>query len=198
MASRGSKKGAKRYRKIIRDSIQGLTKPAIQRLLLKAGVTHFSGLIYEESRAIIKVMLENLIRDVVTVTQYERSKTLSVDHVKVALASEGEAVAIPSGKYDTASLSVKTRNAKVKNLQKDAEDVIFPRLTFTRLVKEVGQDYHDSLRYSADGLDLIQIYIEAKFVDIVRAANIATAAAGRKTILPKDIQVAMTVLGLRL
>ena len=44
------KGGAKRHRKILRDNIQGITKPAIRRLARRGGVKRISGLIYEEVR----------------------------------------------------------------------------------------------------------------------------------------------------
>ncbi|XP_015747520.1 PREDICTED: histone H4-like [Acropora digitifera] len=56
------KGGAKRYRKILRDNIQGITKPAIRRLARRGGVKCISGLIYKETRGVLKVFLENVIR----------------------------------------------------------------------------------------------------------------------------------------
>ena len=38
------KGGAKRHRKILRDNIQGITKPAIRRLARRGGVKRISGL----------------------------------------------------------------------------------------------------------------------------------------------------------
>ena len=58
------KGGAKRHRKVLRDNIQGITKPAIRRLARRGGVKRISGLIYEETRGVLKVFLENVIRDV--------------------------------------------------------------------------------------------------------------------------------------
>ena len=60
------KGGYKRHRKILRDNIQGITKPAIRRLARRGGVKRISGLIYEETRGVLKVFLENVIRDAVT------------------------------------------------------------------------------------------------------------------------------------
>ena len=40
------KGGAKRHRKILRDNIQGITKPAIRRLARRGGVKRISGLSY--------------------------------------------------------------------------------------------------------------------------------------------------------
>lgn len=49
------KGGAKRHRKILRDNIQGITRPAIRRLARRGGVKRISGLIYEETRGVLKV-----------------------------------------------------------------------------------------------------------------------------------------------
>ena len=51
------KGGAKRHRKVLRDNIQGITKPAIRRLARRGGVKRISGLIYEETRGVLKVLL---------------------------------------------------------------------------------------------------------------------------------------------
>ena len=51
------KGGAKRHRKVLRDNIQGITKPAIRRLARRGGVKRISGLIYEETRGVLKVYL---------------------------------------------------------------------------------------------------------------------------------------------
>ncbi|XP_037375045.1 uncharacterized protein LOC119251855 [Talpa occidentalis] len=66
------KGGAERHRKVLRDNIQGITKPAIRRLARRGGVKRTSGLIYEETRGVLKVFLENVIRDAVTVIEQPR------------------------------------------------------------------------------------------------------------------------------
>jgi histone H4 len=58
------KGGAKRHRKVLRDNIQGITKTAIRRLARRGGVKHISGLIYEETRGLLKIFLKNIICDV--------------------------------------------------------------------------------------------------------------------------------------
>merc|ERR1719234_2057533 len=92
------KGGAKRHRKVLRDNIQGITKPAIRRLAWAREVPRgivkcceitfrvspsllsgdwlggISGLIYEETRGVLKVFLENVIRDAVTYTEHAKRK----------------------------------------------------------------------------------------------------------------------------
>ncbi len=83
------KGGAKRHRKILRDNIQGITKPAIRRLARRGGVKRISGLIYEETRGVLKVFLENVIRDAVTYTEHAKRKTVTAMDVVYALKRQG-------------------------------------------------------------------------------------------------------------
>ena len=71
------KGGAKRHRKVLRDNIQGITKPAIRRLARRGGVKRIFGLIYEETRGVLKVFLENVIRDAVTYTEHTKRRTVT-------------------------------------------------------------------------------------------------------------------------
>lgn len=79
------KGGAQRHRKVIRDSIQGITKPAIRRLARRGGIKRISGLIYEETRAILKSFLENTLRDAVSYTEHAKRKTVTAMDVVYAL-----------------------------------------------------------------------------------------------------------------
>ena len=83
------KGGAKRHRKVLRDNIQGITKPAIRRLARRGGVKRISGLIYEEMRGVLKVFLENVIRDAVTYTEHAKRKTVTAMDVVYALKRQG-------------------------------------------------------------------------------------------------------------
>ena len=83
------KGGAKRHRKAFRDSIQGITKPAIRRLARRGGVKRISGLIYEETRSVVKKFLEDVIRDAVTYTEHARRKTVTAMDVVYSLKRRG-------------------------------------------------------------------------------------------------------------
>ncbi|XP_032637562.1 histone H4-like [Chelonoidis abingdonii] len=79
------KGAAKRNRKVFRDKIQGITKPAICCLARRSGVKCISGLIYEETQGVLKVFLENVICDAVTYTEHAKRKTVMVMDVVYAL-----------------------------------------------------------------------------------------------------------------
>ena len=85
----GARARRQRHRKVLRDNIQGITKPAIRRLARRGGVKRISGLIYEETRGVLKVFLENIIRDAVTYTEHARRKTVTAMDVVYALKRQG-------------------------------------------------------------------------------------------------------------
>ncbi|XP_043229769.1 histone H4-like [Amphibalanus amphitrite] len=72
-----------------REHVQGITKPAIRRLARRGGVKRISGLIYEETRGVLKVFLENVIRDAVTYTEHAKRKTVTAMDVVYALKRQG-------------------------------------------------------------------------------------------------------------
>ena len=84
------KVGAKRHtKKAIRETILGITKPAIRRLARRGGVKRISALIYDESRNVLRTFLENVVRDAVTYTEHARRKTVTAMDVVYALKRQG-------------------------------------------------------------------------------------------------------------
>uniref|UniRef100_UPI00398E6C5B histone H1-like n=1 Tax=Pristiophorus japonicus TaxID=55135 RepID=UPI00398E6C5B len=76
-------------KKAAHKNIQGITKPAIRRLARRGGVKRISGLIYEETRGVLKVFLENVIKDAVTYTEHVKRKTVTAMDVVYALKRQG-------------------------------------------------------------------------------------------------------------
>mmetsp|Transcript_97533 Transcript_97533/g.210335 ORF Transcript_97533/g.210335 Transcript_97533/m.210335 type:complete len:93 (-) Transcript_97533:118-396(-) len=69
--------GKRHRKKVTKDSIQGITKPAIRRLARRGGVKRISALIYDETRNVVKQFLESVVRDSVTYTEHAKRKTVS-------------------------------------------------------------------------------------------------------------------------
>merc|ERR1719277_1911438 len=86
------KGGATRHRKVMRDNIQGITKPAIRRLARRGGVKRISGLIYEETRGVLKTFLENVLRDAITYTEHAGRKTVTALDIVYALKRQGRTI----------------------------------------------------------------------------------------------------------
>ncbi|KAF1741560.1 hypothetical protein MXB_403 [Myxobolus squamalis] len=84
------KGGAKHHRKLLRDNILGITKPAIRRLARRAGVKRISSLIYEETRGVLKSFLMGVIYAAVCYTEHSKRKTVAVMDVLYALKRHGK------------------------------------------------------------------------------------------------------------
>ncbi|KAF3926626.1 hypothetical protein AA313_de0209038 [Arthrobotrys entomopaga] len=83
---------AKRHRKILRDNIQGITKPSLRRLARRGGVKRISAMIYEEMRGVLRTYLERIVNDCVTYCEHARRKTITVLDVVHALKRIGRPV----------------------------------------------------------------------------------------------------------
>eukprot|EP00915_Cephaloidophora_sp_WS-2016_P006377 GHVH01008537.1.p1 GENE.GHVH01008537.1~~GHVH01008537.1.p1 ORF type:complete len:104 (+),score=5.61 GHVH01008537.1:66-377(+) len=86
------KGGAKRHRKVLRDNISGITKPAIRRLARRGGVKRISALIYDEVRTVLKAFLETVIKDAVTYCEHASRKTVTAMDVVYALKRQGRTI----------------------------------------------------------------------------------------------------------
>ena len=95
MAGRGKggkglgKGGAKRHRRVLRDNIMGITKPAIRRLARRGGVKRISGLVYDEIRGCLKTFVEKVLVEAMTYTEHARRKTIMALDVVYALKRQG-------------------------------------------------------------------------------------------------------------
>jgi len=113
----GGKLGGKRHRKIVKDTIRGITKNAIRRLARRGGVKRISGGIYENIREALKARLEMILRDVVTFTEYRKAKTVTVHDVLFALRRIGR----PIYGFDPETFNEADRKKSRKN-NRAAED----------------------------------------------------------------------------
>lgn len=81
--------GALRHPKRLRDSIQGITNSDVRRLARRGGVKRISRLHYEETRGVLRVFLENIVRDAVTYAEHSKRKTVTSMDVVYALKRQG-------------------------------------------------------------------------------------------------------------
>ena len=84
--------GKKRIHRMTKEVILGITKPAIRRLARRGGVKRISALIYEETRNVLKMFVENVVRDSVTYTEHARRKTVTAMDVVYALKRQGRSI----------------------------------------------------------------------------------------------------------
>ncbi|KAK4666812.1 Histone H4 [Podospora pseudopauciseta] len=113
------KVGAKRHRRILKDTIQGITKPAIRRLARRGGVKRISGMIYEEVRKVLKDRLSVILKDITTYTEYRGAKTVTVEDVIFALRRIGR----PIYGFDPETYTAPTTGMKRKAIAGASQDM---------------------------------------------------------------------------
>jgi histone H4 len=83
------KGGTKRHRRILYYSIEGISRASIRKLARRAGVMRMSTLVYNETRAVLKVFVQHLVQDAVVYTEHARRKTVTKMDVLYALKRQG-------------------------------------------------------------------------------------------------------------
>ena len=83
------KPGMKRVRRVLKNSIHGIEKAAFCRMVRRGNVERMSRNVFEESRGVLKVFLEHMIKDAIIYTTYCHRKTVTAMDVIYALKRHG-------------------------------------------------------------------------------------------------------------
>ena len=110
-----STKGAKKQRKVIRDSIARITEPAIKRILRRGGVKRIGKMIYEEMRGILKVFLEDIIKDMIAFTEHADRKTVKLEDLEAALSNNNIELAAGLNENAKHTASLQSCNSRGKS-----------------------------------------------------------------------------------
>ena len=83
---------------------------------------------------------------------------------------------------------------EIRRYQKSTE-LLIRKLPFSRLVREVAQDFGTGIRWQSSAIMALQEAAEAYLVRLFEDTNVAAIHAKRVTIMPKDIQLARRMRG---
>ena len=216
------KGGAKRHQKIARNPLEDISKNDISRLFNKAGALRLSILVPDHIRAILRIILEELMGNTTTITEYGNHKTVSQKHVRLGIkytkglkmttiavksiqGYKGSKIGAKKASSEEASTSTRktirykpntVTRRRIRKLQQ-TNMFLIRMAPFQRLVREVSEQFRNDLRFSTDALKLIQSSIEAFLTELADEANLAAIHAERQTVMPRDIQLALRLKGLR-
>lgn len=76
---------SKRHRKVLRDTIRGITNSDIRRMARRGGVKRISAHIYNEARTALRQRLEVVLRDITSVLDLTNRKTVQVTDIVFVL-----------------------------------------------------------------------------------------------------------------
>ena len=85
---------------------------------------------------------------------------------------------------------------EIRCYQKTTE-LLIRKLPFSRLVREIAQDFKTDLRFQPQAIGALQEAAEAYLVRLFEDTNLCAIHAKRVTIMPKDIQLARRIRGER-
>ncbi len=90
----GTGKGgfSKHGRKVLKDNIFGITKPAIRRLARRGGVKRISAQIYEETRGILGIYIRLIMGPAVTYLEYKGTMTMTPEEIVYSLKFQSSTV----------------------------------------------------------------------------------------------------------
>lgn len=91
----GGKTGAKKLvakRHIRRNTIAGITKPAVRRLARRGGIKRISSEVYDATRERLKEYLGQMIGRAIVYMDYARRKTVTANDVVYACKSTGQPI----------------------------------------------------------------------------------------------------------
>jgi histone H3 len=83
---------------------------------------------------------------------------------------------------------------EIRRYQKSS-DLLIRKLPFSRLVREIAQDFKGDLRFQSASVLALQEACEAYLTHLFEDTNSSAIHAKRVTIMPKDIQLARRIRG---
>lgn len=134
----------------------------------------------EEARA-ARVQLGHPVSHQRTVKHCSRKDPVKCTSLKIAKKPEG----VPRAMRGEVQLK------HVEHSQRKGNCMNIPKASFRRVIKDIGATISTNLQYSPEALDMIQTDLEYYLLDILAKALELTLHSGRKTVQPKDIELAM-------
>lgn len=223
MSGKGSKIAKPRKIKVIRESIRGISNPAIERLLRRGGVLRIGKLAYEEIRGLIRTWTAKIVKDMIIFTQHNRRKTVSVEDLEAALENNGISLAAGLNNNAKSTASLQSCNSRgisgkprapakdgevkkphrflpgtvamrdVRRHQKNSDCLAIPKLNFERLTREIAQNMGESVRFSNGVFDLLQLALEDYIIKLGKLANKCVIHAKRETLFSSDLELVLTI-----
>ena len=83
---------------------------------------------------------------------------------------------------------------EIRRYQKST-DLLIRKLPFSRLIKEIAQDFKGDLRFQSTSLLVFQEATEAYLTRLFEDTNLCAIHSKRVTIMPKDIQLSRRIRG---
>lgn len=199
-----------------KDSINGITKPGLQRLMYRAGVKYISGLVYEESRYILKQFLIKIVFNSIAIAERKKHTTVMYEDGIEALNLLNISIYNTKGYPGTMSpckgsekvsklfpkkevnkkrkRKPKTNLLRIIKIYQKTSCTLLPHASVDLLIRDIGNDLNKNItRYELNYMWLIHATIEDYMVKLYKNAILIALHSNRLTLMPKDIRLVQTI-----
>lgn len=83
---------------------------------------------------------------------------------------------------------------EIKQCQQST-DLFIPKTVFTRICREIAQEFHHDIRFKQSALDVLQEASEARIVELMEDSQLCAIHAGRTAIHPIDMRLSTRLRG---
>ena len=185
----------------------------------KAGVKRISEDVYHQVRQLTLQTLNAILQAVITYTEHAKRRTVSLADVTHALARLKLVTYVGEEKIKKRASKCKSRSRKkygskvkhpsrkahrykpgtqalrsIRFRQKQNDCVHFSPTVFTRLVRELANNFQYGLQFQVSAINMIQYAIEGYLVKVLEYANVIAINAKRSGIASKDVQTALKIM----
>jgi histone H2B len=144
-------------------------------------VKRISGLCFEETKGVLKLWLERIIKDTVTFTEHARRRTVSLEDVMAALQRNGHSL------YGPESQDGKKSGAGPKRKRRRVE-------TFATYIFKVLKQVHPDMGLSKKAMDIVNQFVYGTMHRIIASADSVATASKKKTLSSREIQTAVRLV----
>ena len=186
-----------KQKKILRDSIYGMSDAAIAKLAYTAGIAELDSNSNEEIRGLLKAKMENVLRKSILYVEYYRKKTVD-EYMIAASISPKMWSSDPKGKSCKSPKKSKSKKrgsvfnvlSQIRFYQKRSDCLLLPILPFKRFAREVSQDFRTDVSFTKNSMIILQYSMENFITNILKKALKNALHAGRTRVEPIDIRMA--------
>ena len=175
-----------------------ITTSELKRLCYVAGVPSVRSKAYSEISRWTKRLMEKLLLLALTHTKHARRKTVKVEDIIEAAKNLNATTAGLLDPVDKRCKIVSRKNVmnRIRYYQKQSECLHISKASFAKMIRHIGQDYKNDLRFEKDAILATQMVAEEFVINLAQDSILVTIAAKRKTLQDVDVKTAVSILKL--
>ncbi|XP_031569151.1 histone H2B-like, partial [Actinia tenebrosa] len=162
-------------------------------LARRDGVKRIFGLIYEETRGVLKVFLENGIRDAVTYTEHAKRKTVTAMDVVYALKRQGRTLKMPP-KPAVVEKKGEKRAGKKAAIGDKKKRKSKRKESYAIYIYKVMKQVHPDTGISSKAMSIMNSFVNDVFERIAGEASRLAHYNKKSTITSREIRTAIRLL----